>query len=234
MPEETIGIFQRAIGLAFRIERFGIYGHHVAMPTSKHNLTRIRLVRRFSIVFLSFCAVFCTSAFADDNTNKHIAESALRETRDILSRELFGHYDVTDVAVLKFEDLRDRMPLKRDYGLVKVTLEFSAKRNATKHPTLNSKMFDPDNAMCQGWLYLHCGIPTGYVFEGKLELLLAVDRDGSWKAVSPHWRSRREYPLHGYLLLEGREKEGYVLFPKQRDAEGALNRTRGDAARRLA
>jgi hypothetical protein len=33
--------------------------------------------------------------------------------------------------------------------------------------------------------------------------------------VATHWRSRREYPPQGYLLLEGREAEGYVLFPKQ-------------------
>jgi hypothetical protein len=94
-------------------------------------------------------------------------------------------------------------------------MEFSAKRNTTKHPTLNPNTFEPGNAMCRGWLYLHCGVPIGHVFQGKLELLLAVDRDGSWRAVSPHWRSRRPYPLHGYLLLEGREEEGYVLFPKQ-------------------
>jgi len=144
---------------------------------------------------------------------RKITESALHETRDIISRELFGHYDLTDLAVLKIEDLQGRVSLAHDYGLVKVKLEFSAKRNTTKHPTLNPNMFEPGNAMCQGWLYLHCGIPIGYVFEGKLELLLAVDRDGSWRAASPHWRSRRQYPLHGYLLLEGREKEGYVLFP---------------------
>jgi hypothetical protein len=120
------------------------------------------------------------------------------------------------IAVLKVEDLQGRVSLGHDYGLVKATLEFSAKRNTTKHPTLNPNMFEPGNSMCQGWLYLHCGIPIGHVFEGKLELLLGVDRDGSWRVVSPHWRSRTQYPLHGYLLLEGREKEGYVLFPKQR------------------
>ncbi len=174
------------------------------------------MLRYTFIVCLSFWAVCCTSVLADENTDMKITESALRETRDIISHDLFGHYDLTNLAVLKIEDLRGRMSSGRDYGLVNVTLEFSAKRNATKHPTLNPKMFEPDNAMCQGWLYLHCGIPIGHVFEGKLELLLAVDRDGSWRAVSPHWRSRIQYPLHGYLILEGREKEGYVLFPKQR------------------
>ena len=168
------------------------------------------------MVFLSLWAVCSASALADENADKKITESALRETRDIMSRELFGHYDLTTLAVLKLEQLQGRVSLAHDYGLVKVTLEFSAKRNTTKHPSLNPNMFEPGNTMCQGWLYLHCGILSGHVFEGKLELLLAVDGDGSWRAVSPHWRSRRQYSLHGYLLLEGREKEGYVLFPKQR------------------
>ena len=158
----------------------------------------------------------CTSALADDNSDRSITESALRETRSIISRELFGHYDLTHLAVLRVEGLRGRVSLEHDYGLMRVTVEFSANRNHTKHPTLNPNMFEPGSAMCQGWLYLHCGVPIGHVFQGTLDLLLAIDRDGSWRAVSPHWRSRTQYPLHGYLLLEGREKEGYVLFPKQR------------------
>ena len=52
--------------------------------------------------------------------------------------------------------------------------------------------------------------------EGTLELLMAVDREGSWRAVSPHWRSRRPYALEGYLLLDGRAQEGYVLPPAPR------------------
>jgi hypothetical protein len=118
---------------------------------------------------------------------------------------------------VKIEALQDRIQLRHDYGLVTVTLTFATRRNTTKHPNLNRDMFEPGNATCQGWLYLHCGVPVGHVFDGTLRLLLAVDREGSWRAVSPHWRSRREYSLHGYLLLEGREKEGYVLFPKQRE-----------------
>ena len=173
-------------------------------------------LRHGFVVFVSVCAVGGTPALADEQADKNITEAASREARDLVSRELFGHYDLTHLAVLTIEGLRGRVPLAHDYGLVNATLEFSAKRNTTKHPALNPNMFEPGNAMCQGWLYLHCGIPIGHVFQGKLELLLAVDRDGSWRAVSPHWRSRRQYPLHGYLLLEGREKEGYVLFPKQR------------------
>jgi hypothetical protein len=175
------------------------------------------MLRQILVVFASVWTVCCASALADERADRTVAESALGETRDVISRELFGHYDLTQLAVLKVEDAQGRASLGHDYGLVKVTLEFSAKRNATKHPSLNPDMFEPGSAMCQGWLYLHCGVPPGHVFEGKLELLLAVDRDGSWRAVSPHWRSRRQYPLHGYLLLEGREKEEYVLFPQQRE-----------------
>lgn len=111
-------------------------------------------------------------------------------------------------------DLRGRISSERDYGLVSVTLRFSARRNATRSPSLNPDLFEPGK--CWGWLYLHCGVSLGHVFEGKLEAWLAVGRDGSWRAVSPHWRSRTQYSLDSYLLLEGREKEGYVLFPKQR------------------
>jgi hypothetical protein len=42
--------------------------------------------------------VYCSSALADDNAHKQIIESALRETREIISRELFGHYDITNLA----------------------------------------------------------------------------------------------------------------------------------------
>lgn len=185
------------------------------------------MLRHTSIAFFSFWAACCAPALADDNTDKNITDAALRETRDIVSRELFGHYDLTNLAVLRIEDLQGRLSSGHDHGLVKIALEFSARRNTTKHPALDPSVFEPGNAMCQGWLYLHCGIPVGHVFQGELELLLAVDRDGSWRAVSPHWRSRRQYPLHGYLLLKGREEEGYVLFPQ---ATGALT-TRFDATR---
>lgn len=174
------------------------------------------MLRRFSVIFLICCMVYCSSAFADENTDRQVTESALRETRDIISRELFGHYDITNLVVVRIEALQDRIH-ERDYGLVTVTLRFLTKRNTTKHPSLNADMFVPGNAMCQGWLYLQCGVAVGHAFDGNLQVLLAVDRDGSWRTVSPHWRSRRTYSLQGYLLLEGREMEGYVLFPKQRE-----------------
>jgi hypothetical protein len=42
-------------------------------------------------------------AFADDAAFKPIADAAQREARDIISSELFGHYDITDLAVVRTE-----------------------------------------------------------------------------------------------------------------------------------
>lgn len=166
----------------------------------------------FSRVFLVTSMAHCACALADDNTYRQLTESGLQEAREIISSELFGHYDITSLSILKIEVLQSLAQFGHDYGLATVTLTFSTKRNAAKHPNLNPAVFEPGSPMCKGWLYLHCGVPLGHVFDGNLQLLLAADRNGTWRAVSPHWRSRREYSLQGYLLLEGRQKEGYVLF----------------------
>jgi hypothetical protein len=169
-------------------------------------------MRRLVCAILLGCA---SASLAEVVLADEQAETALRETRDLVARELFGHYDLRALEVLGAEDLRGRFSLPRDYGLVRVTLRFSATRNATRHSGLSSSLFEP-GGRCEGGLYLHCGVPVGHVFEGTLELLMAVDREGSWRAVSPHWRSRRPYALEGYLLLDGRAKEGYVLPPAPR------------------
>lgn len=171
-------------------------------------------MRRAALVF-GVCAL-ASAAVPAASADGKITEAALAETRDILSRELFAHYDAVALKVLKIDDLGRAMQAERRYGLARATLEFSAKRNHSRSASFNPSMFEPGHAMCQGWLYLHCGVPAGHVFEGKLELLLALDRNGTWKAVAPLWQSRVQYPLHGYLILEGRGMEGYVLFPSRR------------------
>jgi hypothetical protein len=60
-----------------------------------------------------------TSALADEGTDRKITEAALREARDIIASELFGHYDLTQLAVLKSEEVPGRVSLGQDYGLVK-------------------------------------------------------------------------------------------------------------------
>ena len=166
------------------------------------------------LLALAVCGmVWCSTALANDPADTNVATSALAEARAILSLELFGHYDVAELQVQGIEHLRsETTSLGRDYALVKVRLKFSTARNTTKHSELNPDIFVPGSAMCQGWLYLHCAVPAGHVFDGMMEILLArAAGDGAWRAVSPHSRSRRQYPLDGYLLLEGRKKEGYVL-----------------------
>jgi hypothetical protein len=97
---------------------------------------------------------------------------------------------------------------------MRAVVRFVASRNTTRSPSLSPKVFE--SGQCRDWLYLHCAVPTGHVFEGTVEVLLAVDQEGAWRPVSPTWRSRRQYPLDGFLLLDGRAKEGYVLPPASR------------------
>ena len=54
--------------------------------------------------------------------------------------------------------------------------------------------------------------PEGREYSGKIEVDMAYTADG-WKVLSKNVRNLREYVLSGYLLLEGKPKEGYVLPP---------------------
>jgi hypothetical protein len=79
-------------------------------------------------VYLALSTAYASSAFANDDASKQIAEAAQREAREIISSELFGHYDVIDLAVLRIE-LEGRRPERpHDYGLATVTIAFSTKR----------------------------------------------------------------------------------------------------------
>jgi hypothetical protein len=174
--------------------------------------------------------VYCSSALAGDNTDKQIIESALRETRDIISRELFGHYDITNLAVVKIEALQGRIQLGHDYGLVTVTLTFAAKRNTTKHPNLNPDMFEPASAMCQGWLYLHCGVPAGHVFDGTLRLLQRSterDRGGRFRRIGAQEGSMRFTATYSW---KGGKRKDMCCSPNSASANNTLDRTRATTA----
>jgi hypothetical protein len=175
--------------------------------------------RHVIILILSLFACPRSEVYAEQFWSgdlKILSENAEMDAKEIISRDLFGHYDIVSLKVLTTEVIGNQ--LGRDYGLVKVTLSFSTKRNATQNQTLNPAMFEPNNCnpmKVPNWFYLHCGVPVGHVFEGNLEVLLGVsEKAGRWTAVSPNWRTLRSYPLQGYLVLEGKQKEGYVLFPK--------------------
>lgn len=89
------------------------------------------MLRPISIIAAIFWTVCYSSANASEYAQLKVAEYALQETRDILSRELFGHYDIIELEVLKISDRR--ILKEHDYGLVKITLRLSAKRNATQN-----------------------------------------------------------------------------------------------------
>ena len=147
---------------------------------------------------------------------KTLSENADREARRIISQDLYGHYDIVSLQVLNVEAVGQQ--LGRDYGLAKVTLEFSTQRNASRNPGLSPAAFEAGGCTPEkvpAWFYLHCGVPAGHVFDGEMELLLVVEKADRWTAVSPNWRTLVSYPLQGYLILEGKQKEGYVWFPEQ-------------------
>ena len=155
----------------------------------------------------------CCLALGSLAAGDPVADAALRDAREIIASELFGHYDLTSLSVLSVEPAKVQDGASGDYGLMNVVLAFSAKRNETRSSSMNPAMFEPGSDMCVDWLYLHCGVPAGHVFDGKIQLVLASDRSGAWRAVPAHTRSRARYSLDGYLLLEERSKEGYVVFP---------------------
>ncbi len=99
--------------------------------------------RQVALIFLTVWIACGSSALGDESADKKIEESALAETRDIISRELFGHYDISKLDVLKREDLRGRLSSERDYGMARVTLGFSAMRNGTRSASLNPGVFEP-------------------------------------------------------------------------------------------
>jgi hypothetical protein len=115
----------------------------------------------FPIVFLGLLVVCCSSALADEYSDKKLAETAVRESKDILLREMFGHYDVTRLEVIKIEDARERNGLKHDYGLVKATVQFSAKRNATKSSALKPRDVQVWQRNVSGLVVFTLRCPTG-------------------------------------------------------------------------
>lgn len=175
--------------------------------------------RRVILPFASLLLYFAPLAAAQQFWSGEIetlSQNAEREARRIISQDLYGHYDIVRLLVLNVEGVGRQ--LGRDYGLAKVTLEFSTKRNATRNSSLSPAAFEKGGctpAKVPAWFYLHCGVPTGHVFDGEMELLLVIEKADRWTAVSPNWRTLLSYPLQGYLLLEGKQKEGYVSFPEQ-------------------
>ena len=137
------------------------------------------------------------------------------EGQEIVASELFGHYDIASLVVEKIEPLQSRAHFAHDYGLATVTPAFSTKRNATRHPNLNPAMFELGSPMCRDWLYLHCGVPAGYVFEGHLELLLAADGQGMESRLAPVGGREGNILSTAICFSMGENGREYVVFPRQ-------------------
>ena len=154
-------------------------------------------------------------------------EMITREVRKLIEDALWHDYDIDKIQIQEIQEAHDVLSsrFKKDYGLVKVLVKFSAIRNENRSAYVRedgktfslNKQFYEDYESCKklNHLYLHCGVKKGYVFEGSLNILMATTRKG-WKILSDGWRRLSSYPLQGYLLMDGREKEGYVWFPNER------------------
>ncbi len=147
------------------------------------------------------------------------AEELLRqEATKLLDQNLWGDYDIEKIVVSSVEEVSIH---NRDYPLFKAVISFSTKRNENRSKNmtwdgrttlLNQNLYD-DSDLCSrvNHLFLHCGVETGHIFEGDLELLLVQTGD-NWQVLNPNWRRKTTYPLEGYLLMDGKNKEDYVLF----------------------
>lgn len=173
---------------------------------------------RIAAILLLF---FVHAGTASSQTSGPSQEMVKQEAQKLLEKSLWGDYDIDKVQIQTIEDLSI---LGRDYPLTKAVVSFSAKRNEHRSKyidqdgrtvALNQNLYD-DEGLCAkvNQLYLYCGVDTGHVFEGDLELLLVKTNQG-WEILNPNWRRKTSYPLEGYLIMEGKEKEGYVLFPKE-------------------
>lgn len=149
-------------------------------------------------------------ALADDGREA----AAEKEITKLIDDGLLGHYEVELVSVLGIKDRTGEWGgFKNGYGLITVTARFVAVRNARWSEHLNRTLA----AHCEeaGSVYVLCQ-PEGHEFSGNIEVDMAHTTDG-WKVLNRNSRNLREFVLSGYLLLEGRPEEGYVL-PRKSEA----------------
>ena len=180
-------------------------------------------VTKISIALLFFFTCVNTAWSQPDRPSE---ETIKQSVRDLIKKALWYDYDIEKIQIETVEEYHDtlRTLFKEDYGLVKVIVSFTSKRNENKSTytrddgkisSLNLELYKND-ALCStlNHLYLHCGVKKGYIFEGKLKILMAPTSRG-WEILDPQWRTLTSIPLQGYLILDGKQKEGYVWFPKK-------------------
>ena len=141
-------------------------------------------------------------------TQDRFKPAAESEIQKLIYNELWGHYELELVSVLKINDRTAEWGgFQNGYGLKTVIARFVAVRNTEWSENLN-RAVACDQAES---VYLLCQ-PAGHELAGKVEVDMAFTNDG-WKVLSRNYRNLREFVLANYLLLEGIPKEGYVLPP---------------------
>jgi hypothetical protein len=153
-----------------------------------------------------------TLAIAQDAaSDEAFLETAKTQARQLLDQELLGHYDVADVAVVVVEEHTGAWGGYRNgYGLRTVTVEFVTLRNSHWSPQLNRRVLCDEPGSAPHLLLCR---PSGHRFSGTMTVDLAFTIAG-WQVLSRNFRNRRQFPLSGYLELDGKKKEGYVLSPE--------------------
>jgi hypothetical protein len=186
-----IGTNPKGLGWAAVGDRAGV--------TEQHIMTKALVF----VFILSSPLVLAAEAF------ESAAESEIRE---LIHRELLGHYDIELVSLLEIKDhVGEWDGFQNGYGLKTVVARFAAVRNANWSRNLSRSV--AENCGEVPSVYLLCQ-PTGHKFTGKVEVDLAFTKDG-WKILSRNYRNMRAFSLSNYLLLDGNPKDGYVLPPKQ-------------------
>jgi len=93
-----------------------------------------RLILPLASLLLCFGPMAATQQFWSGEIET-LSANAEREARRIIAQDLYGHYDIVSLQVLNVEDVGRQ--LGRDYGLAKVTLEFSTRHLAQSEPEPN-------------------------------------------------------------------------------------------------
>ena len=142
--------------------------------------------------------------------NETFHDDAEREIRGLINQELMGHYNVSNISILEVKEQSAGWDESYNYyGIRTVVASFLAIRNEEWHASLNRDVLADNCDKSSVWLLCR---PEGHRFEGKVKVDVVATVSG-WKILNRNFRNIREFVLSGYLLLEGRQKEGYVLSP---------------------
>src|SRR5678815_1131800 len=134
------------------------------------------------LINVTLALLALSAAIPKDDPFRSDATSAIRE---LIQKQLWGHYDVVSVSVLEVHEQPEKWGgFYPGYGLRTVTASFKSIRNANWSKNLNSDIPQTKECETEAELYVLCR-PEGYEFSGNVEADLAFTVDG-WKILSKH------------------------------------------------